>query len=245
MRWNRMIVGALGAQLSLLICLFANDMSHASPLESSPSLKIEVTSPADQSSRPWQGQVGYSITASYNGKSTKFGEIQANDVVMQARFLPDVATASQVQRDLPEALVAISQSNCTGCHDFDSRGAGPSYAAIGARYAGKPSAPATLAKHILEGSSGDWGAGVMPPHPDLAAAQAKAIADWIVGYGNDPATHYYVGNTGSIRMIPVGKPGPRAGIVATAFYTGQLKAGDSRRPGAGRDRIVVMGTSGS
>jgi hypothetical protein len=39
--------------------------------------------------------------------------------------------------------------------------------------------------------------------------------------------------------------GPRAGIVLTAFYTGPLKKGDTRRPVAGQDRVVVYGTPGS
>ena len=206
-------------------------------------LKIDVTSPANGSSRPWQGQVPYSVTATYNGKSTRFGEIQPNEVVLESRFVPDIAMASQVARNLPAALHTISQSNCAGCHDFEARGAGPSYAAIGARYAGNPSAAATLTLHITRGSSGVWGAAAMPPHPDVTAAQARAVADWIIGHGNDAGTHYHLGNTGSFRMLPVGRPGARAGIVATAFYTGPRRPGDARLTGSGTDRVVVMGVA--
>ena len=204
-------------------------------------LKIDVTSPANGSSRLWQGQVAYSITAAYDGKSTRFGEIQPNDVVLETRYVSDVAMASKVGRMLPTALNTISQSNCAGCHDFEAGGAGPSYAAIGARYSGTPAAAATLALHITRGSSGVWGSSAMPPHPDVTAAQARVAADWIIGHGNDAGVHYYLGNTGSFRMIPAERPGPRAGIVATAFYTGPLRPGDTHRTGTGADRVVVMG----
>jgi cytochrome c551/c552 len=247
MRWKR-AVGCASVAILTVFCFSMDGKSRASTpamARPTPSLKLDIASPADGSHRPWQGQVGYSVTASYDGKSTRFGEIRPNDVVMEARFLPNVATASQVGRDLPEALVTMSQSNCAGCHDFFARGAGPSYAAIGARYAGKPLAAKTLALRITNGSSGAWGGGVMPPHPDLTAAQARNVADWIIGHSNDVAVHYYIGNTGSFRMIPGGQLGPRAGIVATAFYTGALKPGDTRRSAEGKDRAVILGGSGS
>jgi hypothetical protein len=42
-------------------------------------------------------------------------------------------------------------------------------------------------------------------------------------------------------MTAVGKPGPDSGVVLSAFYTGPLKAGDSRAA-AGRTMVVIRGS---
>jgi cytochrome c len=128
-----------------------------------------------------------------------------------------------------------------GCHDFNASSGGPSFAAIGRRYAGQAGAAAILAAHIRSGSRGAWGSGSMPPHPDLAAAQVTAIANWILAHGADPTVRYYVGKNGSFRMIAPGKPGPRAGLVLSAYYTGPLKSGGTRNA-TGRNVVVVTGT---
>jgi cytochrome c551/c552 len=208
----------------------------------SDGLRVDIMSPSDPSHRPWNSQVPYSVTASYDGKSTKFGEIPANDVVLRATYVADVdAPGARRGTSLPDALVEISQSNCTGCHDFDASSAGPSFAAIGKRYAGQAGAVAKLAGHIRGGSHGDWGGGSMPPHPDLSSAQASAIAQWIASLGKNPGVQYSIGKTGSFRMTPVGKPGPHSGVVVSAFYTGAIKGGESRA-GIGRNLVVVYGS---
>lgn len=213
---------------------------HAAPVAS--GAQVDITRPADAGHHAWNSQVPYAVTATYGGKSTKFGELPANDVVLRAVFVANLeAPSARRASALPDALVQISQSNCTGCHDFTASSAGPSFAAIGKRYTGKAKAVAMLAAHIRNGSSGAWGAGTMPPHPDLTPAQASAIAQWIVAQGNDPAVHYSIGKSGSFRMIPVGKPGPKSGIVLSGFYTGPLKPGDSRAA-SGRTVVVVHGS---
>src|SRR5690242_4917518 len=210
---------------------------HAAP---APGLSVDITTPVDHSRLPWNAQAAYAVTAIHDGKSTKFGELPANVVVLRATYVADTAKPGD-GGPLDEGIVQISQSNCMGCHDFAASSAGPSFAAIAQRYAGRGNAVATLAGHIRGGSSGDWGGGAMPPHPDLAPAQATAIARWIVAQGNDPAVHYSIGKSGSFRMTPLGKPGPHAGIALSAFYTGPLKPGEPRTV-AGRNAIIVSGS---
>ena len=77
----------------------------------------------------------------------------------------------------------------------------------------------------------------------MSAAQATAIARWIVSSGNDSSVQYSIGKSGSVRMTAPGKPAARAGMVLSAFYTGPLKPGDNRTPTAGRNTIVVRGGS--
>ena len=204
--------------------------------------QVDITSPVDRSHLAWNAQAPYAVTASYNGKSTKFGELPPNDVVLRAVYLTNIdAAAARHAAALPEGLVQISQSNCMGCHDFAASSSGPSFAAIAKRYAGRANAVATLAGHIRTGSSGAWGGGAMPPHPNLSPAQATAIAQWIVAQGADPAVQYSIGKNGSFRMSAPGKPGPHAGMALSAFYTGPIKAGESRAA-AGHSTIVVSGS---
>ncbi|HEU4959295.1 MAG TPA: c-type cytochrome [Sphingomonas sp.] len=206
-------------------------------------LRVDIVSPADRSRLAWNGQGSYAVTVSYDGKSSRYGEIPSNAVLLRTTYAADAdAPAARRAEPLPPALVAIGRSNCMGCHDFTASSAGPSFAAIGKRYAGNAAAIAQLADHIRNGSNGAWGGGSMPPHPDLSPAQATAIAQWIVAHGNDPGVRYSIGKAGSFRMTAPGAPGPRAGLVLSAFYTGPLKPGDDRNSAAGRTVVVVYGS---
>jgi cytochrome c len=218
---------ALSLAASCATC-FAFVLHAAAPAPAAP-LIVEITSPADGSRLPWNVQAPYAVTVSYDGKSTRYGELPANDVVLRTTYVANAAdAAAAAAAPLPEGLVWISQSNCMGCHDFVASSAGPSLAAVGERYAHQTNAATLLADHIRNGSGGAWGAGRMPPHPDLSPAQAAAIADWILAQANDAAVHYSVGTKGSFGMSAPSEPGPQAAMVLSAFYTGPLKPGNSR-----------------
>lgn len=237
MRWKILVLCALVPVSAPFAALL-----RAAPPAPGPGLQVDITSPADRSRLAWQSQGSYAVTVAYDGKSTKYGEIPAENVLLGTAFVPDV-DAPSARRDvpLPQALVDITQSNCTGCHDFNASSGGPSFAAMGKRYAGQPAAIGTLAAHIKNGSKGVWGGGTMPPHPDLSPAQASAVAVWIVAHGADPSVQYYAGKEGSFRMTAPGKPGPRAGLVLRAYYTGPLKSGATRNA-AGRNVVAVYGS---
>jgi cytochrome c len=214
---------------------------HAAPAAPT-GLTIDITSPADRSRLSWNAGAPYAVTVSYDGKSTKYDEIPADAVVLRATSVRDAdAPSARNAGPLPEGVARISQSNCMGCHDFAASSAGPSFAAIGKRYAGRSNAVTTLAGHIRNGSSGAWGGGAKPPHPDHSQTQAPAIAQWIVAHGNDASVHYSVGKSGSFRMTAPAKPGPHAGVILSAFYTGPLKPGDAGKA-AGRNTVVVFGS---
>lgn len=214
----------------------------AAPPTGGRGLEVDITSPADGSHQSWNSSAPYSVTASYDGKSTKFGELPGNDVVLRTTYVADASAPSARRASvLPEGVAQISQSNCMGCHDFSASSAGPSFAAIGKRYTGRAGAAAMLAAHIINGSKGAWGAASMPPHPDMSEAQARAIAEWIIGFSSDPAVHYSIGKSGSFPMRAVGKPGPHSGVALSAFYTGPLKPGDARTAN-GRTVVIVNGS---
>lgn len=214
------------------------------PDRKGPALQVDITDPADGSRLPWHAQGSYSVTVSYDGKSTRYGDIAPNQVVVTATYVPDTGKAPPPDggEALPQGLVAMAQSNCMGCHDFAAKAVGPSFAEIAARYTA--ASVAMLADHIRNGSAGTWGTTRMPPHPDLDAAQAADMARWIVDHANDPAVRYHVGKDGMFRMEAPAAPGQHAGVMLTATYAGPLKPGDTRRPAGGRSTVIVQGAPG-
>ncbi len=78
----------------------------------------------------------------------------------------------------------IAQKNaCLACHASDKKMVGPSYQDVAKKYAGQKDAEAALVKSIKAGGSGKWGAIPMPPQSGLTDADAKSLANWILGGG--------------------------------------------------------------
>jgi cytochrome c len=78
----------------------------------------------------------------------------------------------------------IAQKNaCLACHAADKKLVGPSYQDVAKKYAGQKDAEAALIKSIKAGGSGKWGAVPMPAQAALNDADAKSLAQWILGGG--------------------------------------------------------------
>jgi cytochrome c551/c552/cytochrome c5 len=69
---------------------------------------------------------------------------------------------------------------CLACHGVDKRLVGPSFKEVAARYKGQADAESQLLQKLRRGSSGTWGPLAMPPNPDLAEADARALLRWIL-----------------------------------------------------------------
>jgi cytochrome c len=74
----------------------------------------------------------------------------------------------------------VMQKNCTACHYVDKRKYGPSFQQVAAKYADQKNAAEMLAKKIRRGGTGVWGEDVMPPQPQVSAAEAKALAAYVL-----------------------------------------------------------------
>ena len=76
----------------------------------------------------------------------------------------------------------LAQKNaCLACHAVDKKLVGPAYQDVAAKYKGQKDAEAALVASIKKGGSGKWGAAPMPPQVQLSDADAKALAQWILG----------------------------------------------------------------
>lgn len=87
-----------------------------------------------------------------------------------------VAFAGQVSAD--EALAKAK--NCLTCHAADKKIVGPSYKDVAAKYAGQKDAVDKLATKIIKGGSGVWGPVPMPANAQVAEADAKKLAAWVM-----------------------------------------------------------------
>ncbi len=72
------------------------------------------------------------------------------------------------------------KKNCLACHYVDKRKYGPSFQQIAAKYAGQAKAADVLARKIRRGGTGVWGEDVMPPQPQVSAAEARALAAYVL-----------------------------------------------------------------
>lgn len=72
------------------------------------------------------------------------------------------------------------KKNCMACHATDKKLVGPAYKEVAAKYAGDKAAADKLAEKILKGGSGIWGPVPMPANPQVNAAEAKQLAQWVL-----------------------------------------------------------------
>ncbi|MEJ8855547.1 c-type cytochrome [Variovorax robiniae] len=71
--------------------------------------------------------------------------------------------------------------SCLACHAVATKLVGPAYKDVAAKYKDDKDAVATLVKSIRNGGSGRWGDLAMPPQPQVPEADAKKLAEWILG----------------------------------------------------------------
>ena len=74
----------------------------------------------------------------------------------------------------------VVKKNCLACHQVDKRKYGPNFKEVAAKYADQKNAAAVLAKKIRRGGTGVWGQDVMPPQPQVSAAEAKVLVNYIL-----------------------------------------------------------------
>ena len=74
----------------------------------------------------------------------------------------------------------VVKKNCLACHQVDKRKYGPNFKEVAAKYADQKNAADVLARKIRRGGTGVWGQDVMPPQPQVSAADARALAKYVL-----------------------------------------------------------------
>lgn len=94
-----------------------------------------------------------------------------------------LALAPATSHAAPDMQAMAEKSGCFSCHGMQNKVIGPGFAEVAAKYKGDGEAAARLARKIQEGGKGNWGRIPMPPHPGLKEAEARQLADWVLGAG--------------------------------------------------------------
>ena len=90
------------------------------------------------------------------------------------------ALASAAATSGPSAALALAQANaCTACHGVANKIVGPGFQEVAKKYTGRADLVEYLTGKIRQGGQGAWGPVPMPAQPELKAADARALAEWI------------------------------------------------------------------
>jgi len=217
----------------------------AKPVNHPPTVRI--LDPKANDAYAENSQVRYNIEVSdpEDGES-KYQEINPTEVLLMVRYFSSSAAADAAMNGPPSGdppgLGTIRTSNCLSCHAFEGSLIGPSFADIGKRYPYSKANVDTLARHILDGTSGAWGSIKMPSHPELALDEAAACVTWILKTAADPQTHYYTGTEGSFRVLipPNSEPKDKGTLVLTASYVDHGLKDDPGQSLRGQDTIRIQ-----
>jgi cytochrome c len=74
----------------------------------------------------------------------------------------------------------VVKKNCLACHQIDKRKYGPNFKEIAAKYANQKNAAEVIARKIRRGGTGVWGQDIMPPQPQVSAAEARTLANYVL-----------------------------------------------------------------
>ncbi len=86
-----------------------------------------------------------------------------------------VAAVKTAQPDSPQAAALASKYSCTACHGMAQKIVGPGFTDIAKKYPGNVN---YLARKIVDGGGGVWGAVPMPPQT-IPEADAQLLAAWL------------------------------------------------------------------
>lgn len=92
-----------------------------------------------------------------------------------------VANTSTHAPGMSDGPQLAAHYGCLGCHNPNMKIVGPAYKDIAAKYKSDPDAAAKIDQQIHKGGSGKWGPIIMPPFPQVSAAETKVLTDWILG----------------------------------------------------------------
>ncbi len=82
--------------------------------------------------------------------------------------------------EIAEGKALMAKSDCAACHKPDGKLVGPGFKQIAKKYPYNEENKNSLAKKVVEGGSGVWGAIPMSPHPALSVDDAKKIVTYVL-----------------------------------------------------------------
>jgi len=87
-----------------------------------------------------------------------------------------------------DGAVLADEARCDACHEMSEPSLGPPYIAIAARHAADRDVMVDVLAHkIVHGGGGNWGVVPMVPNQWVSDDDARAMAEWILGLGEEGA----------------------------------------------------------
>lgn len=117
-----------------------------------------------------------------------------------------LAVGGAQANDLP-AQALMQERKCYVCHADNDALAGPAFVDVAAKFRGNPNAVTLIATFVRRGEHGG-GPWHMPPHPELSADEAAAIARYILSLDSPRAATPDAAQHRSAR--PATAPAPRS-----------------------------------
>jgi cytochrome c len=91
-----------------------------------------------------------------------------------------IGTDSNAGNTSSKGAQLIASSDCLGCHKEQEKLVGPAYKDVAKKYSNPDKDINYLANKIISGGKGVWGDVPMTPHPNLALADAKEMAKYVL-----------------------------------------------------------------
>lgn len=82
--------------------------------------------------------------------------------------------------DYQKGLALVAKSDCLTCHKIKEKLTGPAYQDVANKYESTDANIEMLAKKVIKGGSGVWGAIPMTPHATLSEDDAKQMVKYIL-----------------------------------------------------------------
>jgi cytochrome c len=97
-----------------------------------------------------------------------------------ATAAPSATASASGPLDLAAGQALMQKAGCSACHALDKKIVGPAYQDVAAKYKGDAGASAKLIQKVKAGGTGVWGPVPMPPNPQVADDDIKALVSWIL-----------------------------------------------------------------
>ena len=173
----------------------------------------------------WGDRVRFQVAAAdeEDGKSHEVAALRPLLRIQGQYFAQRPGSTSEHEGLLEPGLALMRQTTCFSCHSVQATtGGGPPYSEVGRKYRDQTAARDQLAKKILSGGTGVWGARIMPAHPQHSLEQARLMVDWVLSLAAEGMSTTVAGADGVIKLPPAAPPGRDAGIyVLSGSYTDQ------------------------
>lgn len=140
---------------------------------------------------------------------------QGNDKIMAAKSHADLA--EEAYASIGKTLIA--GSDCLACHKEKEASIGPSYLAIGERYAGNEGAINLMAGKIVNGGAGNWGEVAMAAHPNITDTEARQMAEYILSLYSESGDQVQNPARGTYQSAEHVESNTQGTYILTASYT--------------------------